>query len=209
MAEPEQCILIIQPDDFQHLVWETVLLSQKLTVSVESSGCSPIKGLKTRNAQGETFVLALVDWRAVRDIWAEWSELCTQQTPPLKTVLLLPKNITPIERQAAENTDAVETVYWVDKGNIIASVIAGTRRILDQLDDVMMDREALVSSLVTFKRLVDDTDQQPGAGPKRSRGGKELQGRDRKPKPQAPEQDPSSRPGDPDNRKRRYRGQTY
>ena len=204
MAESEQCILIIQPDDFQHLVWETVLQSQRLTVSVEPG--SPLQSLNQQNAQGKRFILALVDWCAVRDIWLEWSALCTKQTPPLKTILLLPKNIPPLERQAAEDTNAVETVYWVDKENIVASVIAGTRRILDQLDGVTMDREALVSSLVQFKRLVETEDQLPTDSQKLA--SQEPPGRSRKPQA-APEPGPSSRPQDSDNRKRRYRGQTY
>lgn len=208
MAESEQCILIIQSDDFQRLIWETVLQSQKLMVFTDNGDRSPLELLQELNQQPGPLALAMVDWNLVREDWEDWFALCQAQTPPLKTVLLLSKNIRPIERQAAEQTEAEDTIYWVSRKNLIGNVIAGTRRILDLLDDVVLDRDALVTSLVQFKRLLADAGGVSGL----RQGGKPSMNQNplKRSKPQPPKKPPNPSPSDSsDNPKRRYRGQTY
>ena len=219
MAEPEQYVLIIQPDDFQRHIWHTVLQSQGLTVYADASTRSPLPTLASYSAQGQEFDLVLVPWPLVEENWLGWLALCERQTPPLKTVLLLPQTISPEDRREAAEVGAMEVVDWIDEKNPTTSVIAGTRRILQQLTRTTLDKEALVGSLVQTKRFVEDSERSPEANedypfpptpPPPSppvedtaeAGESEEDGT-----PQETSEGPENRRSD--GRRRRYRGRTY
>ncbi len=219
MAEPEQYVLIIQPDDFQRHIWRTVLQSQGLTVYADASERSPLPTLASYSAQGREFDLVLVDWPLVQENWLGWLALCERQTPPLKTVLLLPQTISPEGRREATEVGAMETIDWIDEKNPISSVIAGTRRILQQLTGSTLDKEALVGSLVQTKRFLEDSERSPEtdtanypAPPAPAPPAPPVEdtadsGESDDDAPQETSEGPENRRSD--GRRRRYRGRTY
>ena len=221
MAEPEQYVLIIQPDDFQRHIWHTVLQSQGLTVYADASERSPLPTLASYSAQGQEFDLVLVPWPLVEENWLGWLALCERQTPPLKTVLLLPQTISPEDRREAAEVGAMEIIDWIDEKNPITSVIAGTRRILQQLTRTTLDKEALVGSLVQTKRFLEDSERSsetdttnypfpPAAAPPpppvedTAAAGESGEDDDA---PNETSDGPENRRSD--GRRRRYRGRTY
>ena len=222
MAEPEQYVLIIQPDDFQRRIWHTVLQSQRLTVYADASKGSPLATLASYSAKGQEFDLVIVDWQLIQEQWLGWIALCERQTPPLKTVLLLPQTISPDERREAVESGAMEIIDWIDEKNPTTSVIAGTRRILQQLTRTTLDKEALVASLVQTKRFLEDPERSPEEGtssyafppaptpplpPTEDSAGAAGEPSEDEDASQDPSEPPENRR--PDGRTRRYRGRTY
>lgn len=158
MADSQKLILMIEPIRLQGLIWQAVLKSQKISVIWEA----PTTNLMDNLDQLQQAGLALPDLLLI-DVQAEglqpysFCRWCREHHPKVKMLLVNggQSDISSAERQWAINQGAIDLLPGFQQENLVTSVTAGVKRLLESLGDQTLDNGSLISVLLTMKRELD------------------------------------------------------
>lgn len=158
MVDGQKLVLIIQPNRLQGLIWQTVLKSQKISVIQESPDNDLSQSLSELKTAGLTLPnLLLIDINQLGFNPYSFCRWCRKTHPEVSVVLTnsTQADISPPERQWALNQGAADLLAGFQTDNLVSSVAAGTRRLLDILECLEFDNAALISTLLKMKRELD------------------------------------------------------
>jgi CheY-like chemotaxis protein len=157
VASPK-LVLMLQPSQFQGLVWQSVLRSQDVSVIWESPTVDLAASLSRLQSAGLTLPdLVLIDMQIPGFNAYSFCRWCAAQYPQI-TVVLTDSSHRPIsssERQWAIHQGATDILLGFQQENLLPDVIAATQRILSLLANQPLNRETLVAVLLSIKRHLE------------------------------------------------------
>lgn len=155
---------MVQPTRIQGLIWQTVLKSQKISVIWEAPDVDLVENLTQIKHAGLNLPdLLLIDVRLKNFNPYAFCRWCREQCPEMKVVLVnaSQKEISPSERQWAIYQGASDLLPGFQRENLVSSVAAGVRRVLDVMDGPILDNGALIAALLMIKRELDSRQAAP------------------------------------------------
>ncbi len=158
MPDSQKLVLMIQPLRLQGTIWQTVLKSQKVSVIWESPDTDLIDNLTQLHAAGLTLPdLLLIDIQIKGFQPYAFCRWCCNHHPGVKVILTngVQHEISSPERQWAINQGAADLLPGFQREQLVTSVTAGIKRVLEALGDHPLDNGALISLLLAMKREFD------------------------------------------------------
>jgi len=158
MVDGPKLVLMIQPNRLQGLIWQTVLKSQKISAIQESPDSDLSSSLSELKQAGLTLPdLLLIDINNISFNPYSFCRSCREQHPEVQVVLTNSTQnlISPPERQWAINQGAADLLPGLQADNLVSSVAASTKRILEVMNYSRFDNAALISTLLKIKRELD------------------------------------------------------
>lgn len=150
---------MIQPLKLQGTIWQTVLKSQKVSVIWETPDTDLAESLAQLKEAGLTLPdLLLIDVNVKGFQPYAFCRWCAKNHPDVKVLLTNGNqgNISSPERQWAINQGAADLLPCFQRNQLVTSVTAGVKRVLEALGDHPLDNGALISLLLAMKRELED-----------------------------------------------------
>ncbi|MBE9101698.1 hypothetical protein [Vacuolonema iberomarrocanum] len=158
MVDGPKLVLMIQPNRLQGLIWQTVLKSQKISAIQESPDSDLISSLTELKQAGLTLPnVLLIDINQIGFNPYSFCRWCRDNHPEVKVVLTngTQADISPPERQWAQNQGAADLLPCFQTDNLVSSVATSTKRLLAVLNCPRFDNAALIGTLLKMKRELD------------------------------------------------------
>lgn len=158
MVDSQKLVLMIQPSRLQGLIWQTVLKSQQISIIHETTDTDIVSSIRQLYEAGLTLPDALLlDINQLGFNPYSFCRWCRDQQ--LKTRVVLTNStqaeISLPERQWAMNQGAADLLAGFQVENLVTSVAAGTKRLLEILEYESFDNGALIAVLLRLKREVE------------------------------------------------------
>lgn len=158
MVDSQKLVLMIQPSRLQGLIWQTVLKSQQISIIHETTDTDIVSSIRQLYEAGLTLPDALLlDINQLGFNPYSFCRWCRDQQ--LKTRVVLTNStqaeISLPERQWAMNQGAADLLAGFQAENLVTSVAAGMKRLLEILEYESFDNGALIAVLLRLKREVE------------------------------------------------------
>jgi hypothetical protein len=155
MVDSHTSVLLLQSEQFQGLVWKTVLQSQRIAVIWEAPD-TDLKSALTQIADAQLTLpnVLIVDVKCLADAPYAFCRWCNQHYPSIQVVLTdhQKPEISDPEREWAIAQGAADFILGFRKENFVGSGILCARRVFDLLLSDQMNAGQLMSVLLDLER---------------------------------------------------------
>lgn len=161
MADFKKWVLMIQPTRAQGLIWQAVLKSQGISVIWESADANVIENIEQLSQAGLALPdLLLIDIQLKAGNAYDICRWCHNRETPVKVILTdcSQTEITDYERRWAIYQGAVDFLPAFQRENLVSTVAAAVKRVLEVLDEHPLNHGALISILLSMKRQIEAKD---------------------------------------------------
>ena len=158
MDRSSASVIIIQPLQIQRVIWQQVLKSQGISITIASPQTAPSQTLSEMKRKGVPLPSLLIIERQLPNLnpqtFCQW---CYENFPDLKVLFHngTQKEISPSERQALINDGAIDLLPAFQVENLTIGVIAGVKAALAALEGKSLQKDLLVSTLIELKRELE------------------------------------------------------
>ena len=159
MTNPRATVILCQPCDFQRCVWQRVLISQKLAVTLAASAAHVWEMLKESQSNSKLSPHVILIDRKTGDLQPEeFCRWCQENYAEIPVILLesTDTEVSHQQRQAAIACGAIDILPPFEADTLALKVIAGIKKVLFALGGLSIHNDPLVSCLLALKQDIDN-----------------------------------------------------